>query len=44
VSQPREIFAGAPLEDLTDYLMLLSVFDLVAVALGLMLFGALVED
>jgi len=36
--------AGAPLEDLTDYLMLLSVFDLVAVALGLMLFGALVED
>ena len=44
VAATREIFAGAPWEDLTDYFMLLGVFDLVSVALGLMLFGALVED
>jgi heme exporter protein B len=44
VAATREIFSGAPLGDLTDYFLLLVVFDLVAVALGLMLFGALVED
>jgi len=44
VAATREIFSGAPLGDLTDYFLLLGVFDLVAVALGLMLFGALVED
>jgi heme exporter protein B len=44
VAATREILAGAPLEDLTDYFMLLVVFDLVAVALGLLLFGPLVED
>ena len=40
----REIFAGAPLEDLTDYFLLLGVFGLVSFAMGMMLFGALVED
>ncbi len=44
VAATREIFAGAPLEDLTDYFVLLGVFDLVATGLGLLLFGALVED
>jgi heme exporter protein B len=44
VAATREIFAGAPMEDLTDYFLLLGVFDLVSVGLGLMLFGALVED
>jgi heme exporter protein B len=44
VAATREIFAGAPWEDLTDYFLLLGVFGLVSVAMGLMLFGALVED
>ena len=44
VAATREIFAGAPVEDLTDYFMLLGVFDLVGAGLGLLLFGALVED
>lgn len=44
VAATREIFAGAPLADLTDYFMLLCVFDLVSVAMGLLLFGALVEE
>jgi heme exporter protein B len=44
VAATREIFAGAPFSDLTDYFMLLGVFDLVSIALGLLLFGALVED
>jgi len=44
VAATREIFAGAPLEDLTDYFLLLGVFGLVSFAMGMMLFGALVED
>jgi heme exporter protein B len=44
VAATREIFAGAPFEDLSDYFLLLAVFDLVAAGMGLMLFGALVED
>jgi heme exporter protein B len=44
VAATREIFAGAPLDELTDYFLLLVVFDLVAGGLGLMLFGTLVED
>jgi heme exporter protein B len=44
VAATREIFAGAALDELTDYLLLLVVFDLVALAMGLLLFGALVED
>ncbi len=44
VAATREIFAGAPLDELTDYLLLLAIFDLVSLGLGLLLFGALVED
>ena len=44
VAATREIFAGATARDLTDYFVLLGVFDLVSIGLGLMLFGALVEE
>jgi heme exporter protein B len=44
VASTREIFAGAPLADVSDYLVLLGTFDLVAVLGGLSLFGALVDD
>jgi heme exporter protein B len=44
VAATREIFAGASIFELGDYVLLLVVFDLVSVGLGLMLFGALVED
>lgn len=44
VAATRDIFYRAPIEDLTDYFLLLGVFDLVSVGLGLLLFGALVED
>ena len=44
VSATREIFVGAPLSELTDYFWLFGVFDFVAIAGGLGLFGALIED
>jgi heme exporter protein B len=44
VAATREIFAGAPFDDVRDYFLLLGVFDLVSLGLGLLLFGALVED
>lgn len=44
VAATREIFAGAALSELTDYFLLLAVFDLVSLGMGLLLFPALVED
>ncbi len=44
VAATREIFVGAPLDEIRDYLVLLGTFDFVALAGGLALFGALVED
>lgn len=40
----RELFSGAPFDELTDYLLLLGVFDVVAIAGGVGLFGALLDD
>ena len=44
VTGTRELLGGAPFEELTDYFLLLLVFDAVAIAGGLGLFGALVDD
>jgi heme exporter protein B len=44
VAATREIFLGAPFEEIRDYLVLLATFDLVAIAGGIGLFGALVDD
>jgi heme exporter protein B len=44
VAATREIFAGAALADVTDYWLLLVVFDLVSLGMGMLLFPALVED
>ena len=43
VAATRELFNGAPLGELTDYLKLMGVFDLIFVAGGLSMFGTLVE-
>jgi len=44
VAATREIFALAPFDELWDYFILLGTFDFVAVAGGLALFGALLDD
>jgi len=44
VAATREILSGAPFAEITDYLVLLGVFDVVAVAGGLALFGALIDE
>jgi heme exporter protein B len=44
VAATREIFAGAPFEDIQDYVLLLVTFDFVAIAGGIALFGPLLED
>jgi len=44
VAATREIFVGAPFEEIQDYLLLLVTFDVVAIAGGIALFGALLED
>jgi heme exporter protein B len=44
VAATREIFVGAPFDEITDYLLLLGVFDFVAIAGGLAMFGALLDD
>ncbi|MFO0679638.1 MAG: heme exporter protein CcmB [Polyangiaceae bacterium] len=44
VAATRELFGGARLADVSDYVLLLAVFDVVAVAGGIGLFGALVDD
>jgi len=44
VAATREIFGGAPFDEITDYLVLLAVFDAVAVMGGVGLFGMLLDD
>jgi len=44
VSATREILVGAELSELGDYFILFGLFDFVAIAGGLGLFGALIED
>lgn len=44
VAATREIFGGATLADVSDYLLLLGVFDVIGVLGGLSLFGPLVDD
>jgi len=44
VAATREIFVGAPFDEITDYLLLLGTFDFVAIAGGLALFGVLLDD
>ena len=44
VAATREIFVGAPFEEIQDYLLLLGTFDFVAIAGGLALFGVLLDD
>jgi heme exporter protein B len=44
VAATRELFLGSPFEDIRDYLVLLATFDFVAIAGGVALFGALLED
>ena len=44
VSATREILVGAELSELADYFVLFGLFDFVALAGGLGLFGALIDD
>jgi heme exporter protein B len=44
VTATREIFMGAHLDEIKDWLLLMITFDVISVAGGLGLFGALVED
>ncbi len=44
VAATREVLAGAPLSELRDYAVLLLAFDAIAIAGGLAMFGALVDD
>jgi heme exporter protein B len=44
VAATREIFVGAPFEEIRDYLVLLGTFDFVAVLGGLSMFGALLDE
>ena len=43
VAATRELFGGAPFDELTDYLLLMLVFDTIFGAGGLSMFGALIE-
>jgi heme exporter protein B len=44
VAATREIFVGASLDEVSDYVVLLGTFDVVAISGGLALFGALMSD
>lgn len=44
VAATRELFVGAGLGDIQDYLLLLGIFDVVAILGGVGLFGALVDE
>jgi heme exporter protein B len=44
VSSTREILVGADLSELRDYFVLFGLFDFIAIAGGVGLFGALIED
>lgn len=43
VAATRELFGGAPLSELVDYLLLMLVFDAIFTAGGLSMFGSLME-
>jgi heme exporter protein B len=43
VAATRELFGGAPLSELGDYLKLMAVFDVVFISGGLALFGTLID-
>jgi heme exporter protein B len=44
VAATREVFAGAPWSEVSDYAILLGVFDVISVVGGIALFGALLDD
>lgn len=44
VAATREILQGAPFSDVSDYVLLLVVFDVIAIAGGVAMFGALVDE
>ncbi len=44
IAATRELFGGAEISELTDYFLLLGVFDVVAILGGVSLFGALLDD
>jgi heme exporter protein B len=44
VAGTKELFDGATFSELSDYFLLLGVFDVIAVFGGLVLFGLLVDD
>lgn len=44
VGATRDILSGLPFSEVTDYLVLLGVFDVLAILGGLFLFGALIDD
>ncbi|HQB45964.1 MAG TPA: heme exporter protein CcmB, partial [Polyangiaceae bacterium] len=43
VAATRELFSGAPVDALQDYLLIMLLFDVVFTAGGLALFGSLIE-
>jgi heme exporter protein B len=44
IAATRELFLGSSLSELGDYVLLLSVFDVVSLLGGIALFGSLVDD
>ena len=44
VAGTRDVFEGAPMSELRSFFVILAVFDAIAIAGGLGMFGALVED
>lgn len=44
VAATRELLSGAVLSELTDYVLLLGAFDAIGLALGVTMFGMLVDD
>src|SRR5258708_1573185 len=44
VGATRDLFAGATLGEVSDHLLLIGVFDIVAIAGGMGMFGTLVEE
>ncbi len=44
VAATREIIQGAPFSDVTDYVILLVTFDVIAIAGGMVMFGALIDE
>lgn len=44
VAATRELIVGASLAELTDYMLLLGLFDIVGLSLGMLMFGLLIDD